>query len=419
MARSLIIAVSIAFCSACAPKPWVAAARTGSLAELQRYVEVGADRNQFDHSRTVDLAEEIAEREIETADDANVFDRILALEPCVSKAFWPLKHRSKRNDDGGAAASIVLFEAGFTEGLRDAAPQIEDGAWRAYAVRLATTPDKRQFVYVALSDPDARVRRAALRVVQQSPLPTDGKELLKVVRLDPDPALKRTALETLGETGDMTTLVAARDYRDEMVETTRLAFVQALNAPPARRRGGEQLLIGILESNDSLEGEVAASLLFNDATASRGYARARLLSSLRDGSSSERLLALATLPPNDPEVRIEIQKFANGSEPYLRTAALELYLKQNFSAALASEHLQAIAASKDADAYEASSILALHGDANALARVERQLSAAESSERLAAARLLFKRERWSSVARALTDDHPAVRLALACDVITK
>ena len=419
MTRWLIIAVSIAFASACAQNPWVASARTGSLGEVQRYVEVAADRNQFDHSRTVELAEVVAEREIESADDPGAYDRLLALGPCVSEVFWSLKHRSKRNDDGAAAASSVLFEGGFTEGLRDVTTQKEDGAWRAFAVRLAVVREARKFVYAALRDPDVRVRRAAMRAVQQNPMPTDGKELLNVARLDPDSGLREAALTALGENGDMPTLLAAHDYWGDMVESTRLGFVQALNAPRTRTRGGEPLLLRILESNDSLEGAVAASLLFNDATTSRGYARARLLRALRNGSTSERLLALATLPPNDPEARFDIQTLANSNAPYLRTAALELYLKVNVSTELATERLRSIAASKDADAYEAAKILALHGDLNAISRIERQLGVAQSSERLAAARLLLKLKRWAGVARALTDDHPAVRLALACDIVTQ
>ena len=331
MARWLIIAVSIAFGSACAPKPWMAAARTGTLREVQRYVEVAADRNQFDHSRAVELAEALAEREIESADDPGAYDRLLALGACVSDVFWPLSHRARQNDDGAAAASIVLFEAGFTEGLRDVTTQEEDGAWRAFAVRLAAKSEERQFVYAALRDPDVRVRRAAMVVIRQNPTPTDGKELLNVARLDPDSALKDAALTALGENGDMPMLLAAYDYWGDMAESTQLALVQSLNAPPTRTRGGEPLLMRILESKDSLEGAVAASLLFNDATASRGYARARLLRALRNGSTSERLLALATLPPNDPEARFDIQTLANSNEPYLRTAALELYLKVNVS----------------------------------------------------------------------------------------
>jgi len=419
MARWLIIAVSIAFGSACAPKPWMAAARSGTLREVQRYVEVAADRNQFDHSRAVELAEAVAEREIESADDPGTYDRLLALGACVSDVFWALSHRSRQNDDGAAAASIVLFEAGFTEGLRDVTTQEEDGAWRAFAVRLAAKSEERQFVYAALRDPDVRVRRAAMVVIRQNPTPTDGKELLNVARLDPDSALKDAALTALGENGDMPMLLAAYDYWGDMAESTQLALVQSLNAPPTRTRGGEPLLMRILESKDSLEGAVAASLLFNDATASRGYARARLLRALRSGSTSGRLLALATLPPNDPEARFDIQTFANSNEPYLRTAALELYLKVNVSTELATERLRLIAASKDADAYEAARILALQGDLSAISRIERQLGAAQSSERLAAARLLLKLKRWAGVARALTDDHPAVRLALACDIMTQ
>ncbi len=419
MPRRLVLAIALLFGSACAQKPWVAAARSGSLGDLQRYVEVAADRNQFTRARAVELAEEIAEREIEVADDAEVYERIATLGPCASQVFWALKHRAKGKSDGSAAASIVLFEAGYGEGLRAVTPEKESGAWRAFAVRLATAPEQRSFVLRALIDPDVRVRRAALNALQQGPQPSDGSALIDVVRLDPEPALKQAALAVLGDSGNVAALLALREYWDEMAESTRLAFVQALHSPAARTRGGEPLLVRTMESSGSFESLVAASLVFNDVAASRGAAAAHLVRALREGSTSERLLALASLPPNHPEARFEIQKLASSGEPYLRTAALGIYLDQNIALDLVRQRLHTIAASKDADADEAARLLAAHGDVSVLPRIEKELSAPELSARLAAARLLLKLGSWNAVARALTDDHPSVRLSLACDILAK
>jgi hypothetical protein len=77
-----------------------------------------------------------------------------------------------------------------------------------------------------------------------------------------------------------------------------------------------------------------------------------------------------------------------------------------------------IATSHDADADEADRVLAAHVDEPAIARVEKQLSRPQSSVRVAAARLLLKLQRWDAVALALADDHPAVRLATACSVLS-
>jgi len=118
-------------------------------------------------------------------------------------------------------------------------------------------------------------------------------------------------------------------------------------------------------------------------------------------------------------VRLYVQKLAISDVPFLRTAALALYLKLNVTPARARQRLATILSSKDADADEAARVLAAYGDPVAIARVERLLGAAQSGERLAAARILLKLERWGSVARALTDDHPAVRLTLACDILAR
>jgi len=178
-------------------------------------------------------------------------------------------------------------------------------------------------------------------------------------------------------------------------------------------------LARVMESSDSMEGVVAASLLFHDGTAARGYAFARLLRALHEGSTSEKLVALSALPSNDLEVQKQLEQFAKSNTPFLRTAALDVQLKNPGHASAARSRLQEIAASKEADAYEAARILALQGDAAALMRVEQQVSAPSAQERLGAARLLLKKQRWAAVARALTDDHPSVRLSLACDVLAQ
>ena len=272
MARWLIVVASIVFASGCTHKPWLTAARTGSLAELQRYVEVAADRKQLGRSQALDLAQTVAEREIERADDIAVFERITSAQACASDIYWPLKHRSKGTDDGAAAASLVLFESGLTEGIPTAPEHRDAGAWRAYAIRLAVAPGQRSEVHAALLDPDRRVRSAAMRTIQADPMESDVPVLLDVVRLEPEVSLKQSALLTLGEVGHVESLLTARDFWDDMVEATRLSFVQALNAPLARKHGSENLLLRIMESDDSMQGAVAASLLFRNGTASRGYA---------------------------------------------------------------------------------------------------------------------------------------------------
>jgi predicted lipid carrier protein YhbT len=84
----------------------------------------------------------------------------------------------------------------------------------------------------------------------------------------------------------------------------------------------------------------------------------------------------------------------------------------------ARHRLQVIAESKDADTLEASRVLAMKGDENSILRVEKRLGAPDSGERIAVARMMLRLKRWGAVARALTDDHPAVRLATACNVLS-
>ena len=406
--------------SSCAPRPWIGVARTGSLTDLRRYVEVAAERRQFNAARTSELAEVVAEREIATATDAAAYDRVVGLEACASELYWPLKHRSKGEDDISAAASLVLLESGQRD-LDESDlsyAHSKSGAWRAVTARAAFRPERRSQVYEALADSDLRVRRAAIRTINAGPMLADGRVLVEVARLDPDMQLRQSALSTLGEIGDLNSLLLIRDTWDEMTEPSRMAYLQALNAPASRIRGG-QILTRIMEADDSLEGVVAASLLCSESNPPSGYAVSRLVQALRQGTLSERLVALSSLPASEPELQIEISKFAQSDTPYLRVAALELWLRLPPHAEQAWRRLQAVAQSKDTDALEASRILAMKGDEDSILRLEQRLAAPFSGERIAVARLLLQLKRWGAVARALTDDHPAVRLATACNVLAQ
>ena len=382
---------------------------------------MAAERRQFNAGRTGELAEVVAKREIATATDAAAYDRVVGLEACASELYWPLKHRSEGDDDVAAAASLVLLETG----LRDldesdhSHAQSASGAWRAVTARAATKPEHRSQIYAALIDSDPRVRRAAIRTIHADPMLTDGRELVEVVRLDPDMQLRQSALSSLGELGDLNSLLMVRDSWDEMTEPSRIAYLQALDAPASRIRGGAQILTRIMETEESLEGVVAASLLCREPNPSSGYAVSRLMQALRQGTLSERLLALSSLPETEPELQIEVSKLAMSDNPYLRVAALDRWLKTPSHADEARHRLQAIAESKDVDALEASQALAMKGDENSILRVEQRLGASVSGERIAVARLLLRLKRWGAVARALTDDHPAVRLAIACNVLAQ
>ena len=421
MARLLILAAIIALAPSCAPRPWVAVARTGSLTDLQRSVEVASERRQFNDARTRSLAQVILEREIATATDAAAFDRVVGLQACASELYWPLNRRSKGIDDGAAAASLVLLEAGLQDPDERSLSfsHSSSGAWRAVAARSAVAPELRSRVYAALLDPDQRVRSAAIRTIQASPILADGKALTEVARLDPDDSLKVASLLALGDIGDLNSLLSVREFWDEMNQPARMAYLQALYAPASRSRGGARILTRIMESDESLEGVVAASLMCHEPAPSSGYAISRLLRAVHQGTTSERLVALASLPKGDTDAQVEIRKLALSNNPYLRVAALESWLSAPTLADGARRRLQFIAAGKDADAFEASRVLALNGDESSILRVNRRLFAPLAEQRIAAARLLLRLGRWGAVARALTDDHPLVRLTIACNVLSR
>ena len=419
MARWLVITSIVALVQACAYKPWLNEARTGDLVNLQRYVEVASDRHQFNRSRARQLAEAVAEREIATADDHEAYRRLLRLKPCAGGLYFPLLHRSQRRDELAAAASLVLIDTGWLDGnerLR-ALAESADGAWRAVAARAANSAALRPRVYHAMLDPDLRVRSAALMTIEASPIRDDAKALLDAIRHDPDDSLRARALAALAEIGDIEALLLVREQWDTMSEQLRLAFLQALDAPWFRAQVGTELLWRTMDHDDSMLGVVAASLLLHGTGPVVQIAQGRLVRAMHHGSASEQLLALAALGGHAVEHLRDVLDLARDGSPFVRVAALEAWLRTGYDAMSARQRLATISRSKDADAAQATRTLALQGDPDALARLETLVTLPHADERMGVARLLMQLKRWDAVARLLVDDHPAVRLEVACQLL--
>ena len=139
---------------------------------------------------------------------------------------------------------------------------------------------------------------------------------------------------------------------------------------------------------------------------------------LHSGTSSEQLVALATLGMHEAELLPEIARLARDGMPYVRVAALDLLLNAGREIATCRQRLENIAMSRDADADEANHVLAQHGNFPAIERLEKQLDGVLASERLSAVRVLVNLKQWDAVAIALADDHPSVRLSTACLVLS-
>ncbi len=419
MIRRWALTALLGLAQACAQRPWITEAETGNLANLHRYVEVAAARQQFDQARLEHLAEAVAAREIATADDADAYERILALGPCASALFWPLRRHSLRSSETGAAAALLLLDQDLidsSQGLR-ALRGSSNGAWRAVGVRASQSPSLRHDAYGALVDPDPRVRRAGLMTLEGNASLQDGSVLFDVVRLDPEDSLRARALAILGETADIEAMLPVRELWDQMQAALTLAGLQALDSAPLRRTIGPELLSRILQSSDSMTSLVAATLLYRGPRPVPGAVRGRVVRALRHGSSSEQLVALATLGAGDEDAGPEIAQLAREGAPHVRVVALELLVQRNYDVNGSLERLRGIADSREVDAKAAQRALALMGDARSLERLKQHLTARSSMERLDAARVFVRLKQWNAVALALTDDHPEVRLATACDVL--
>jgi hypothetical protein len=420
MAHWITITSFVVLVQACAERPWITEARTGSLANLKRYTEVASARHQFDEKAIERLAAAVAEREIATADDQDAYQRVLGLRPCVSELYSSLRRQSRKRNDTAAAANLLLLDAGWMDSdqrLRSFGDDT-DGAWRAVTVRASQGQSMRPRVHRALLDPDSRVRHAAIMAIRANPMTGDGGALFEVVRLDPDDSLRTFAMATLGETGDQQSMLLARDLWDAMDESLRLAFLQALALPEMSKPLGFEVLSRVMQLDDAMTGLVAASLLYRSESRFSRSALGRLVHSLHSGTSSEQLLVLATLGMREADLLPDIIRLTREGVPFVRVAALGLLIKSGRDLATCRQRLQSIGTSRDVDADEANRVLAQQGNESAIGRLEKRLTGVLASERMAAARVLVNLKRWDAVASALADDHPAVRLSTACQVLS-
>lgn len=419
MNRRLVLSSLLLLVQACSHRPWLHEAETGGLGNLQRYVDVAAQRHQFTPGDVRQLALAIASREVATADDPGAYDRILSLRACANELYWPLHRRSLMDDELAAAASLLLVDTGLHEAVHNEKAQLgaTSGAWRAVAVRASTAADFRGSVRRALLDPDHRVRRAAVAAVQDNPLDGDGEPLLATARLDPEVSVRVAAIETLGELGDTRGLQTLRDEWGSMDEAPRLALLEAYHAPGVRRGLGTEWLNRTLQDDEDLPGVVAASLVYQFT--SSGMARARLLRALQHGTASEKLVVLGVLRANEPASRPWVVELAMTSEPYVRVQALRSSVSAGIDVSPMLRRLKTIAFSSDSDAREALRVLTSLGDPVALAVLKGRLRAPHSLERLETGSIMLQLHQWDQVAQLLVDDHPNVRTTLACRVLAQ
>lgn len=417
---ALLVSAAASLAACASPQGAVESALRSDLDDLRRQIAAEQRAQRIDGDRAREIARAVLEREIASASDAEAALRIRALRPCARPLYDAFHDRAETPDDVGAEAALILLENGQLGGspLRSYA-ESTDGSWRAVAARDTEGVKARTQRRAFFNDPDERVRRAALHAAVAAPDPRDVEALLDVSRTDPDPLARSLAIRALGRIGTERVVLALKDRWHRADEPIRFAIVDAWSAPASFRDGGKAELVRLVETEMGLWAlQAAHALIVADGEAS-SLATSRLLRTARQGSTSERRMALRLLPASDPDTTATLKEAANDPDPEVAVLAQARLLDFPAERERALKSLRKLAAGHGMAALQARSALAAAGDSSVGASLLEQLADARASHRKMAALALFRLGRFNDAAIVLADRSPSVRSDVACNVLAR
>lgn len=326
---------------------------------------------------------------------------------------------------GRALALEVLARRGDPSAMRELRGLADEGDpdVRAAAV-IAMDPElDRALLLEAIAAPQAQIReRAAERLGAMAP---DGEARIALelaARVDPEPAVRRSAVRALGSYGS-SAVSALRERLGDPVPSVRMAAVEALVR--ADRQAARTMLGALLETPTSAQGIEAARLLATpdrEGVPGDPLARAYLRQALLAGDPnlrSQAAIALASIPASAEMVTVLRVALERESDPGVRLALARALMRQPGSEREARATLRVLmSGGTTMTALQAAVLLGAEGDTDAHAVLVAFLSRPDPALRRVAARALAREARRPDDARtALRDPDPSVRIAAAGGIL--
>lgn len=405
---------------ACASSNAVRTALHGDLATLKRDIRAEQSSGSLDRSRVEDLAAAVAGREIRSAKGPLAVTRIRSARACVAPLLPVLRDRARRSDDGGAEAALVLFERNElrAERLLGQYAEASSGAWRAVAARAALDKPHSALRRKFMQDPDERARRAALHAAYSAADPADLTELLETARLDPDALSRALAVRAAGAIGGPPAVLGLDDVWGRASEELRITIVDGWSSPKSYAAGGQERLLKAAQSMAGLPSVAAAVALSRKSDAASALGVTILARAVREGTDTERRLAIQVAPLSDRDVRTALDAAARDGDPQIQVAALSRLMDDDKSRSRAMARLKPLTKRKDSVALQAEGALASAGDVSVQPNLVEQLQQPNPDGRRLAALSLIKLGDYAHAAQALADDDPDVRADVACSVLS-
>lgn len=413
----LVLAAS-AWITACrGPTGAVRSALEADLPTLRRSI-AEEQRTGIDLDRAREIARAVLEREISSARGAQSVSRIAGLRLCAPPLYDALRDRAETTDDVGAEAAMILLEdRQLRSSMLDLYASSSDGAWRALAARDTEDRGARGQRLAFFTDPDERVRRAALLSAVAAPDERDTESLLEASRVDPDPLARSLAIRALGRIGSERAVVALKDRWERADETLRLAIVDAWGQPQAQEHGGKAQLVRLVETGEGLPALQAAAILLGAKDEVREGASQKLFAAARDGALDERRRALSLLPRNAPETLELLRQASDDPDPEVQVIALARRLDVSSETEAARNALRKLARGRGSAALQARAALAAAGDGTVKELLLEQLRDERASHRKLAALGLLRLGQTNDAAPILADENPSTRTEVACQLL--
>jgi len=401
----------------CGSQGAVRAALQADLPTLKRSIADEASAGRLDRDRVVDIAEAVASREVYSERGGQAARRIRLLRGCSQPLLPALEARAERQDEGGAEAALLLIATGARrpERYADRYDDADSGAWRAVSARASTMPQRFTQRRRYFTDPDQRVRRAALEAALEAPGPLDLDAMIEAARLDPDPHARSLAVRGIGAIGGPRATQALHDLWERAEEDERLTILEGWRKPRTYRAGGRAALLKVAEAGRGITSVAASGALLADPSLAP-IATTLLSQAIADGASDEQVLALSMIPSEARVLPLFVDA-TRDADPTVRVAALERLLDVPKERARAIEALRSEARRSGAAAEDARAALAFAGDAGVEPLLVKALASVDPSRRRSAGLGLLALGRYGRAAVLLGDTNADVRVATACSIL--
>lgn len=439
-ARALGVGLLLAaLASGCGGSALAAMAEQGKWEALRKELQGLAPKGGVDAGEARSIARGVARAELSDKDAKTVLSSLGRLEACSGELEDPIRKLAERDDELGAAALLVLIDAG-KEGLGGAADRARGrvealrddpkaAPWRAVWARTRVGEDaggERRRLYV---DGDEDVRVGALRAAAAARDPADVEVLAETARVDPAPLARSLAVRALGGIGGEKVVLALHDLWPRADKSLRGAIAEAWAAPACAAAGGARELALVVAKEHGTAAIAAAAALQRLGGEEAREGLAALLRAVKLGATEDRVYAVSVIPLDEDDAVSAVREAAADEDEAIQVAAIHRLVAlldrkgaaapKDVARADLTAKLEKMAQGEGARALQAKLALARMNDPRAAALLAKDLDAKDALARATATRGFAALGDFGKAALGLADTSASVRATAVCAVLSR